>query len=66
MDDQRKDDIDPLKEKAQNYYKCLPMTWKILMAQIKEEIYDSLTSHRFSPEERKGWHKWTRGTGELL
>ena len=41
---------------------CLPMMWKILIAQIWEEIYYSLTSRGFFPGELKG----TRPTGELL
>ena len=45
---------------------CLPMTWKILTAQIREEIYYSLTSRRLFPEEQKGCCKWSRGTAELL
>ena len=40
--------------------------WKILMAQIKEEIYFSFISHELFPKEQKGCHKETRGTGELL
>ena len=51
MDDERKDNIDPKrpprKETAPNNYRpktCLRMMWKILMAQIKENIYLSLTS----------------------
>ena len=42
------------------------MMWKILMAQIKEEIYDSLTSCRLFPEEQKGSRMWTKGIEELL
>ena len=45
---------------------CLPMMWKILMAQIREEIYFSLTSHRLFFEEQKGCRKGSRGIGELL
>ena len=50
MDYKRKDHVDleyPLKGTASNNYKhitCLPMTWKILTAQIREEIYFSLTN----------------------
>ena len=40
--------------------------WKIFTAQIKEEIYYSLTSRRLFPEEQKGCHKGSRGTAELL
>ena len=46
--------------------KCLPMIWKILTAQISEEIYNSLISSDYSPYEQKGCCKETRGTGELL
>ena len=41
------------------------MMWKILTAEIREEIYDSL-SRALSPEEQKGCWKGTIGTGELL
>ena len=40
--------------------------WKILTAQIREEIYFSLTSRGSFPEEEKGCHKGSRGTGEQL
>ena len=40
--------------------------WKILTAQIKEEIYYSLTSRGFFPEEQKGCRKGFRGTAEFL
>ena len=40
--------------------------WKILTAQIREEIYYLFTSHRLFPEERKGCCKGSRGTAELL
>ena len=39
---------------------------KILTVQIREEIYDSLMSCGFFPEDQKGCLKWTRGRGELL
>ena len=42
------------------------MMWKILTAQIREEIYYSLTSRGLFPEEQKGSHKGSRGTAELL
>ena len=45
---------------------CLPMRWKILTAQIREEIYDSLTIRGLFPEEQKGCCKGSRGTAELL
>ena len=40
--------------------------WKILTAQIKEKIYDSLTRHGLFPDEQKGCRKGSRGTAELL
>ena len=40
--------------------------WKILSAQIREEIYYSLTSCGLFAEEQEGCHKGSRGTGELL
>ena len=40
--------------------------WKILTAQIREEIYDSLMSRGLFPEEQKGCRKGSRRTGELL
>ena len=60
MDDQRKDHIDPegtFKGTTPNNYRpitYIPMMWKILTAQIREEIYNSLTSRRLFPEEQKG------------
>ena len=44
----------------------LPMTWKILTAQVREEIYYTLTSRKLFPEEQKGCCKGSRGTAELL
>ena len=41
------------------------MMWKILKAQIKEEIYYSLINSGIYPEVLKGFYKGTRGTGEL-
>ena len=40
--------------------------WKILTAQIKDEIYNSFRSRRLFSEEQKGCRKGTRGTRELL
>ena len=45
---------------------CLPMMWKILTVQIREEIYYLLTSHGLFPDEQKGCRKGSRGTAELL
>ena len=36
------------------------------MAQIREEIYNTLISCGLFPEEQKGCRKWTRATVELL
>ena len=44
----------------------LSMMWKILTAQIREEIYYSLTSRGLFPEEQKGCCKRSRGTVKLL
>ena len=60
---------DPSKRTAPNNYRlitCLPMMWKILTVQIREEIYDSLTSHGLFLDEEKGCCKGTRGIAELL
>ena len=60
---------DPSKGTSPNNYKpitCLPIMWKILKAQISEEIYYSLTSRGLFPEEQKGCCKGSRGTAELL
>ena len=57
------------KETAPSNYRSimyLPMMWKILAAQIKEDIYYSLVNNWLFPEEQKGCHKETRGTGYLL
>ena len=57
------------KEIAPNNYgpiNCLPMIWKILTTQIREEIWYSLTSRRLFPEEQKRCRKGSRGTRELL
>ena len=59
----------PSKRTAPNNYSritCQPMMWKILTGQIREEIYYLLTSRRWFPEEKKGCHKRSRGTAELL
>ena len=60
---------DPLKVTAPTNYRpitCLPMMWKILMAQIKEKIYYSLISRGIFPDKKKGCCKRTRGSEELL
>ena len=40
--------------------------WKILTAQIREEIYYSLTSRGLFPDEQKGYCKGSRGIAELF
>ena len=60
---------DPNKGTAPNNYRhiiCQPMMWKILTAQIREEIYYSLTSRGLYPDELKGCCKGSRGIAELL
>ena len=58
----------PSKGTAPNNYKpiiCLPMTRKILTAQIREEIYNSQICRELFPEEQKGWCKVSRRTAEF-
>ena len=60
---------DPNNGTAPNNYRpitCLPRMWKILTAQIREEIYYSLTSRGLFPEEQKGCCTGSRGTAELF
>ena len=45
---------------------CRQMIRKMLTAQIREEIYNSLTSRGLFPDEQKGCRKGSRGTAELL
>ena len=70
MDDRRKDHIDKKKQlKGTVTYRpimCLPMMWKIETAQIREEIYDSLTSRGLLPEGQIVCRKVSRSIGELL
>ena len=72
MDDQRNDPMlqkGPNKGTDPNNYRpitCLPMMWKILPAQIREEIYYSLTSRGLFPDEQKRCCKGSRDTAELL
>ena len=50
-------------ETALNNYRhimYLPVMWKILMAQIREEIYFSLTSRVLFPDEQRGYCKGSR------
>ena len=47
---------DPHKRTAPTNYRpimCLPVMWKILTAQIREQIYNSLISRRIFPTNRK-------------
>ena len=66
MDDQRTTLIqkDPRKGTIPN--NCLLIMWKILTAQIREEIYFPLRSRGLFFEEQKGYRKVSRGTGELF
>ena len=60
---------DPSKGITPNNYRpitCLPIMWKILTVQIREEIYYSLTSRGLFPEEQKGCRKGSIGTEDLL
>ena len=60
---------DPSKGTAPNNYgpiTCLPMMWKILTAQIRENIYYSLISRGLYPNKQKGCGKGSRGTADLL
>ena len=60
---------EPSKGTAINNYRpitCLLMIWNILTAQIREDIYCSLTSHSLFPEEPNGCHKGSRETAELF
>ena len=60
---------DPSKGTTLNNYRpitCQAMMWKILTAQIREEIYYSLTSRGLFPAEQKGCRKGPRGTADLL
>ena len=60
---------DPSKRTAPDNYRpitCLPMMWKILTVQIREEIYHLITSCELFPEEQKGCCKRSRGIVELL
>ena len=61
--------MDPSKGTAPNNYRpitCFTTMWKIFIAQIRQEIYYSLTSRRLFPDEQKGCRKWSRGTTESL
>ena len=55
----------PSQGTAPNNYRTitwLPIIWKILTTQIREEIYCSLTSRGLFPEEQRGGCKESRGT----
>ena len=43
-----------------------PNNYRQITAQIREEIYYSLTSRGLFLEEQKGYRRWSKGTGELL
>ena len=59
---------DLLKGTTPNHYRSITSLWKmwkILTAQIREEIYYSQTSCRMFPEEQKRCRKGSSGTGEF-
>ena len=59
----------PSKGTAPNNYRpitCQTMMWKILTAQIRENIYYALTSRGLFPNEHEGCRKESRSTAELL
>ena len=58
----------PPKNASTNYrfITCLLMIWKILTAQIREQIYYSLISRGIFLNEQKGYRKRNRGMEELL
>ena len=72
MNDRRKEHLHPKGPKQRNRPKqlqthnMLPMMWKILTGQIRDEIYSSQTSRELFPEEQKGCRKGSRGIAELL
>ena len=60
---------DPSKRPPPNNYwhiTCLPMMWKILTSQIKEEIYHLIISRGLFFEEQKRCGKRSRDTAESL
>ena len=60
---------DPSKGSVLNNYRlitCLPMMWKILTAQVREEIYYSQTSRGLFLEKQKRCCKESKGTAMLL
>ena len=60
---------DSSKRTAPNNYRpitCLPTILKILSAQTRENIYYWLISYGLFPDERKGYHKVSTRTAELL
>ena len=72
MDNQREGNFNSkslLKRTAQTNYRpitCLPMMWKILMAQIRKTIYYSLISDEIFSNKKKGRRKRARGTKKQL
>ena len=71
MDDQRKSHIDPEEPNQRNRPKqlqthYLPTDDVENINSTNKEIYYSLTSRGLFPEEQKGCHNGSRGTGELL
>ena len=75
MDYQKKDDINPERHPQRNRSKQLQthnvptydvvnlFSYIFLTAEMREEIYDSLTSRGLFSKEQKGYCKESRGTG---
>ena len=57
---------DPSKRTVHSSYRLITCLSKILTAQIREEIYYSLTSRGLFPEEQKGCRKESKSTAGLL
>ena len=69
MDGQRKDHPDPRKGTTSNNYRSitgLPIMWKILTVQIREEIYYSQKAPGLFANDQKGCCKETIGRGQLV
>ena len=72
MDEKREDYSDPKRHhqnnrpKQRKTHNVLTNYVEILTAQIREEIYYSLISHRIFTDEQKGCRMRTSGTGKLL
>ena len=51
---------------ASNYrpITCLPLAWKLLRGLFYDEIYRYLEGQDLLPEEQKGCHRKSKGTGD--